>query len=328
MAEAQNTAAAGAGAAAPDAVDAARAISEEEVSALLEKGDPSRVRPFDFMAQRINRTQLPMLEIVSKTFAERCAASLSALLGRDASVQFTALDSAKAGDLQAALPVPSSLVVVRLKPLPGLAFVTVDPPLLLTLLDGFFGGSGRAATDPGAAIAPAAQRFLALMLRAFAGDLTAAWAPVAPLELELVKQESNPRLMQLGAPQDPMLVLKFTVEFGAHSGRIDWLVPEAMLAPIREALASDTGSAPARSPVAWAPALGTGLLEAEIETRAILAQAQISLRDLVRLTPGDIIPIEAPQQVTLLAGDVPLHRGRFGVSQGRNSLKILPGGPA
>jgi hypothetical protein len=27
-------------------------------------------------------------------------------------------------------------------------------------------------------------------------------------------------------------------------------------------------------------------------------------------------------------GDVPLHRGRFGVSQGRNALKIIPGGPA
>jgi flagellar motor switch protein FliM len=46
------------------------------------------------------------------------------------------------------------------------------------------------------------------------------------------------------------------------------------------------------------------------------------------LTPGDIIPIEAPQHVTLLAGEVPLYRGRFGVSQGRNALKIIPGGSA
>ena len=44
----------------------------------------------------------------------------------------------------------------------------------------------------------------------------------------------------------------------------------------------------------------------------------------MRLTPGDIIPIEPPQHVTLLAGEVPLYRGRFGVSQGRNALKILP----
>ena len=269
--------------------------------------------------------QLPLLEVVSKSFAERAGASLSGLLGRSATVAFTALESAKSADLQAALPLPASLAVVRLKPLPGLAFVSVEPALLLTLLDGFFGGSGRANADPLAAIAPAAQRFLALMLKSFAADLTAAWAPVTPLELELVKQETNPRLVQWGAPHEAMLVLRFTVEFGARSGRIDWLMPETLLAPVREVLAANGGQTALRKQEAWAPVLTAALQDAELDTRAILAQAQISLRELVRLSPGDIIPIEPPQQVLLLAGEVPLYRGRFGVSQGRNALKILSG---
>ncbi len=303
----------------------AAAISEEEVSALLEKDGAEAARPYDFTAQRINRMQLPLLEVVSKSFADRAAASLCALLGRDATMQFTSLESAKSADLQAALPVPASLAIVRLKPLPGFAFVSVEPGLLLTLLDGFFGGSGRATTDAQAAIAPAAQRFLALLLRSFAADLTAAWAPVTPVEFELVKQETNPRLVQLGAPNEALLVLKFTVEFGAHSGRIDWLLPEALLAPVREVLAADGGQTALRQQEAWAPVFTTALQDAQVDTRAILAQAQISLRELVRLSPGDIIPIEPPQQVTLYAGDVPLYRGRFGVSQGRNALKILSG---
>jgi len=304
------------------------AISDEEVAALLEKNTADAVRPYDFTSQRINRTQLPMLEILSKSFAERAGVSLSGVLGRDAGMQFSSLEAVKAADLQVALPLPASLAVVRLKPLPGFAFISVEPALLLTLLDGFFGGSGRATTDPLAAIAPAAQRFLGLMIRSFAADLTAAWAPVTPLELELVKQETNPRLAQMGGPQDSIVVAKFTVEFGARSGSIDWLLPETLLAPIRENLESDGGKAPARKQEAWAPVLRTALQDAQLETRAILAQAQISLGELVRLSPGDIIPIEAPQQVTLLAGDVPVYRGRFGVSQGRNALKILPGGPA
>lgn len=301
------------------------AISDEEVSALLEKNSADAVRPYDFAAQRINRMQLPLLEIVSKSFAERAGASLSTLLGREASMQFTALESAKSADLQAALPVPGSLAVVRLKPLPGFAFISVEPALLLTLLDGFFGGSGRATADPAAAIAPAAQRFLVLMLRSFAAELTAAWAPVAALELDLVKQETNPRLVQLGAAHESLLVLKFTVEFGTHSGRIDWLLPETLLAPVREALAADGSQSKLRKQEAWAPVFTTALQDAQLDTRAILAQAKISLRELVRLSPGDIIPIEAPQQVTLFAGDVPLYRGRFGVSQGHNALKILSG---
>jgi hypothetical protein len=41
------------------------AISEEEVSALLEKNGGDGTRPYDFTAQRINRMQLPMLEVIS-----------------------------------------------------------------------------------------------------------------------------------------------------------------------------------------------------------------------------------------------------------------------
>src|SRR5271168_3156557 len=177
------------------------AISNEEVAALLDGGGKeaaNAVRPYDFAVQRINRTHLPLLEVIARNFAERAGASLCRLLGRDAVMQFDALDSVKSADLQASLPVPASLAVVRLKPLSGFAYVCVEPALLLTLLDGFFGGSGRANGDPQAAVAPAAQRFLALMLRSFSPEFTAAWAAVTPLEMELVKQETNPRLVQLG----------------------------------------------------------------------------------------------------------------------------------
>jgi flagellar motor switch protein FliM len=309
-------------------------ISDEEVQALLEKDgkengkeSSNTVRPYDFGAQRINRAQLPLLEVINKSFADRAGASLSQLLGRDASMHFESLESVKSAELQVSLPVPATLAVVRLKPLPGFAYVSVEPALLLTLLDGFFGGTGRANADPQAAIAPAAQRFLALMLRSFTADLAAAWLPVSPVELELVKQETNPRLVQLGGPLESVVVAKFNVEFGARSGRIDWLLPDALLSPIRGVLAGDGATAPVRKQEAWAPVLTSALQDAQLDTRAVLAQAQISLRELVRLLPGDIIPIEAPQQVTLLAGDVPLYRGRFGISQGHNALKILPGAP-
>ena len=307
----------------------ASAISEEEVSALLEKQAPEAVRPFDFSAQRINRTQLPMLQTIAKSFAPRAAGTLSGLIGRDAAVEFTSIESMRVGDLQASLPTPGIVAAVRLKPLAGFAFVVVQPSLLVALLDAFFGGSGRPQTDTQAAVSGAAQRFLTLLLKSFGPDFTAAWTVVSPLELELAKLETNPRLVQLGSAQDSVVVVRFTCELGAQSGTIDWMLPDAQLTPIREALASDTGKAQtARKQDAWAPALTAALHEVEIELRAVLGSARISLRELVSLAPGDISPIETPEDVTLLVGDAPLRRGRFGVSQGRNALKILPGGSA
>ena len=312
--------------AAEDAPAASSDISQEEVSALLEQGAPGGVRPFDFGAQRINRTQLPMLQVIGKTFAERAKVTLSALVNREVACEFTSIDSVKPADLMASLPAPGSVAVVRLKPLAGQALVSVEPGLLLALMDGFFGGSGSGVVDGQAAVAPATQRFLALVLRSLSADFTAAWAPVSPLEIELVKQETNPRLLPLGAAQDSLTVVRFTAEFASIAGRIDWVLPDSLLAPLREALASDGAKAPTVKQEPWEPELRSALQEAQVEIRAILAQAEISLRELVRLTPGDIIPIEPPQDVSLLVGDVAVRRGRFGVSQGRNALKILPGG--
>ena len=306
----------------------ASAISEEEVSALLEKQTLDGVRPFDFSAQRINRTQLPMLQTIARSFAPRAAGTLTGLIGRDAAVEFTSIESVRVADLQASLPTPGIVAAVRLKPLAGLAFIGVQPSLLVALLDAFFGGSGRPAAEGQAAVSAAAQRFLTLLLKSFAPDFTAAWTVVSPLELELAKLETNPRLVQLGSAQDSVIVVRFTCELGARSGTIDWMLPDAQLTPIREALASDGGKAPARKQEAWGPTLSAALNDVEVEIRAVLGQARISLRELVSLAPGDIIPIETPQDVTLLVGDVPLRHGRFGVSQGRNALKIIPGGSA
>jgi flagellar motor switch protein FliM len=306
----------------------ASAISDEEVSALLDKNGADAVRPYDFGAQRINHTQLPMLAMIAKSFADRAAPTLSALLNRPMSLEFTSSEPVRAADLQASLPTPGSVAVLRMKPLPGCALMCVDPSLLLALLDAFFGGPGQPSTDAQAAVSGAAQRFLALMLKSLAADFTAAWTPVSPLELELVKQETNPRLLPLGNPQDSLTLLRFTGEFESHSGSIDWVLPDALLAPIREALASDSGKAPQRKQESWAPALGAALQEVEVELRAVLAEAKISLRELVRLSPGDIIPIDPPQDVTVFVGDVALRQGRFGVSEGRNALKIISGGLA
>jgi flagellar motor switch protein FliM len=54
----------------------------------------------------------------------------------------------------------------------------------------------------------------------------------------------------------------------------------------------------------------------------VLTETTISMRDLMNLKPGDVIPIDLPEVVTLRAEDIPVFRGRFGVSQGNRAIKI------
>ena len=256
-------------------------------------------------------------------------ASLSGLLGRDARMQFTSIESARAADLQAALPMPASVAVVRLKPLAGFAFVCVEPGLLLALLDGFFGGSGRArdrrpgghcaggAAVPGADAAQLQRRF---DRRVDAGIAARAGA-----------REAGDQSAAAAARRPAGFADRRAIHRGVRRMRrsIDWLLPdEHARADSRGPRLRRRQARPRASRRPGRRRSAPRCKRRKWKSARFWRKPQISLRELVRLAPGDIIPIEPPQHVTLLVGEVPLYRGRFGVSQGRNALKILPGGSA
>ena len=64
---------------------------------------------------------------------------------------------------------------------------------------------------------------------------------------------------------------------------------------------------------------GEDLQVLELQQRNLL---QWPGRELLKLKAGDVIPIDFPEAVTLRAEDVPVFRGKFGVSQGNRAIKI------
>ena len=307
-----------------EAAVAKNAISDEEVSALLEKNPSGEVKPYDLAGtQRITRGRLPALETIHETFARSFRLALFNLLQREPQVTFEGVRSQKAGDYLAAVTTPASLDICRIKPLPGSALFVFDPTLVFLMVDTYFGGPGvnvERAADRG--LTPTEVRFVQLVLRQAANDLAVAWTPVAQVEIELIKHESNPLFASVAAPTDTVLVNRFNVELPAGGGALDLVMPAMMIEPLREVLTAGIVARSGRDE-AWGPTLGTHLRDAAVEVRAVLTEIDITIGDLKRLKPGDVLPIDSPREVTLYAGDQPLYAGKFGVSRGRNALKIL-----
>ena len=301
-------------------------ISDEEASALLEKpgGGKGEVKPYDLAGtQRITRGRLPALETIHETFARSFRVSLFNLLQREPQVTFEGVRSQKAGDYLAAVTTPASLDICRLKPLPGNALFVFDPTLVFLMVDTYFGGPGRnveRAADRG--LTPTEVRFVQLVLRQAALDLSLAWTPVAAVEIELVKHESNPLFASVAAPTDTVLVNRFNIELPSGGGALDLVMPAMMIEPLREVLTAGIVARSGRDE-AWGPTLASHLRDASVEVRCVLTEFEISIGELKRLKPGDVLPIDAPREVRLLAGSQPLYEGKFGVSRGRNALKIL-----
>jgi flagellar motor switch protein FliM len=202
-------------------------ISDEEVAALLEKEGKGGVRPYDLVGtQRITRGRLPALETIHETFARSLRVSLFNLLQREPQVTFEGVRTQKAGDYLASVTTPASLDICRIKPLPGNALVVFDTNLVYLMVDTYFGGAGKPLERGGdRGLTPTEVRFVQLVLRQAASDLGQAWAPVAQVEVELVRHESNPLFASVAAPTDSVLVNRFNVELPAGGGALDLVMP-------------------------------------------------------------------------------------------------------
>jgi flagellar motor switch protein FliM len=100
-------------------------------------------------------------------------------------------------------------------------------------------------------------------------------------------------------------------------------MPYSMLEPIREVLDAGTQSDRTDIDDRWISALREEVNVAEVELESTLTQVQLSLRDILHMKPGDVIPIDMPEFVTLRAEHVPVFRGQLGVSNENLAIKIV-----
>jgi flagellar motor switch protein FliM len=298
-------------------------ISDEEANALLAPA-AGNVSPYDLCAGlRVTRGRLPTLELLHEVFTRQFRPSPFQLLKREPEVTFQGVQPQKASEYLAALSTNACIGIARARPLPGLVMFTLDPTLVYLMVDTYFGGTGRPTERlPDKPLTPTELRFAQMIIKLACTDLATAWRPVAELEFEWVKHETNPHFVNVATPADTLLVNRFNIEIATGSGCLDFVLPPTFVEPVRDALAAATAQGPASKEACWAAAIGSMLAGAALEVRAVLSEAEISLRDLVRLKPGDVVPIEPPRDVTLLAGDVPVYGARFGVSRGRNALRL------
>ena len=95
-----------------------------------------------------------------------------------------------------------------------------------------------------------------------------------------------------------------------------------MLEPVRDLLYSTMQSDQMTQDTRWTRNLGRRLMEAEVELRAELGYADMTLGDLVELRVGDVIPLDIPELTTLFCENIPVLRGRYGTREGHYALEV------
>ena len=312
-------------------------LSQDEVDALLGGVDDGAIdtsaeepefdgeaRPFDFNNQeRIVRGRLPTPEMINDRFSRYFRVSFFNMLRKSPEISVNGIEMIKFSEYIHTLFVPTSLSMIKMAPLRGTGLIMLDPKLVFILVDNFFGGDGSIhAKIEGRDFTSTELRVIEKVVQMCFADLVKAWAPVMSVEYSYHNHEVNPHMANIVSPSEVVVVSNFHVDLDGGGGDLHVVYPYSMIEPIRTVLdagvQSDYGDLDDR----WSILLKEELMHARINMQGLFIEKQLQVSDLINFKAGDIIPIDMPEQVVLLAEDMPIIRGQYGEHQGNTAVKV------
>jgi flagellar motor switch protein FliM len=310
-------------------------LSQDEIDALLHGVDdieeediepldsPGAVN-FDFSSQdRIVRGRMPTLELVNERFARHMRISLFNMMRRTAEVSINGVQMIKFGEYVHTLFVPTSLNMVRFRPLKGTALITMEARLVFILVENFFGGDGRYhAKIEGREFTPTERRITQMLLKLVFEDYKEAWAPVMDVAFDYLDSEVNPAMANIVSPTEVIVVSSFHIELEGGGGDFHISMPYSMLEPIRELLDAGVQSDKQDTDMRWSSALKEEIMDVPVGISAKLLEFDLPLRALLNMKAGDIIPVDMPENALMFIEDLPSFRGKLGRKGDNLALKV------
>ncbi len=301
-------------------VDDVEEEEEVEESAAREDGSAD----YDFSSQdRIVRGRMPTLEMVNERFARHMRISLFNMMRRTAEVSINGIQMIKFGEYIHTLFVPTSLNMVRFRPLKGTGLITMEARLVFILVDNFFGGDGRYhAKIEGREFTPTERRIIQMLLKLIFEDYKEAWSPVMDVSFEYLDSEVNPSMANIVSPTEVVVISSFHIELDGGGGDFHIALPYSMLEPIRELLDAGVQSDKEDTDMRWSKALRDEIMDVPVSLNTKFLEVELPLSQIMDLQSGDIIPIEMPEHITVLIEDLPTFRAKLGRSRDNIALKI------
>lgn len=308
-------------------------LTQDEIDALLHGADDvkpetpadnSGVKPFDFGSQeRIVRGRMPTLELVDERFARHMRISLFNMMRHSAEVTWNGVTMMKFGEYTQGLYVPTSLNMVRFRPLKGTALVTLEAKLVFILVENFFGGEGRFRTKiEGREFTPTERRITQKLLKMIFEDYKEAWAPVMDVEFEYLDSEVNPSMANIVSPSEVLAVNKFHIDLDGGGGDMHICFPYSMIEPIRELLDAGVQSDKGDTDVRWNKALREEVMGVNVDLRVKLLDAELALHDVMNFKAGDVLRVDIPENLLVFVEELPSYYGKLGRCGEKLAVKI------
>ena len=288
----------------------------------------ARVKKHDLASEDSSLgVNITSIDMINERFIRTFRLGLVEMLRTSPKVNPNQVEIVRFGDYLKSLKAPLSVNVVRMNPLRGNSIVVIDPTVVFSSLDSFFGGFGKGVGNlpPGRLFTPTESRIINLILEVFFKSRQEAWSAVLPIEFELVSSEINPQFAQIADENDLVILTRFEAEGNMDSqGFIDLVYPYASLKPIRELLRSrvQSGDGNDESDKQWREELEEAVDSASLEARVLLGSVESSFGEIEAMKEGDVLFFKKPELARLLVNGLPAFDVQVGSIGAQTAVQI------
>ncbi len=302
-----------------DEQNVSQILNQDEIDSLLNNGEDgdeqTGVRAL-LNVSTVSYERLPMLEIVFDRLVRLMSTTLRNFTQFNIEITLEGIDTMRFGDYLDGVAQPSMLSVFKAEEWDNFGLVTVDSSLIYTMVDVLLGGRrGTAAMRlDGRPYTLIERNLIEKMLHLVLSDLSAAFDPLSPVTFRFDRLETNPRFAMISRPSNATVVAKFRIDMEDRGGRIELLLPYAMLEPVRELLLQGfMGEKFGRDSI-WENHLAEALWCSDIDLLAVLDRHMTSLKQVLTWKVGTRLLLNATpdSEVEMVCGDIPMFYGRMG----------------
>ncbi|USB32088.1 flagellar motor switch protein FliM [Paenibacillus sp. YPG26] len=309
-----------------DALLAALSSGEMDAEELKKEDTQKKIRAYDFKrAVRFSKDHIRSLTRIHENFARYLTTYFSAQLRTFVQINVVQVEQLPYDEFIRSIPKMTILNIFEAEPLEGRMVLEVHPNVAYAMLDRLLGGIGTAPSK----IANLTEIETIIMERIFSRafeSLQEAWKTVIDISPRMEALETNPQFMQIVSPNETIALISLSTKIGDTSGMINLCIPHVVIEPIMPKLSVHhwfVSQKKSRAPEE-VEALKQRVNKAKLPIIAELGESQLSIREFLGLTVGDVIALNKPVQegLSIRVGEKLKYIGSPGTMKDRVAIQI------
>jgi flagellar motor switch protein FliM len=289
---------------------------------------PVDIQVYDFRRPaRVSKERLRTLEAMYERLVKNLEAWVISRVRGQIEVRLQSVEQFSFGEFTLSLPTPCSSFVFEIADTGQKGVIDIGPEFGFYVIDRVFGGTGNAAL-PNRSLTPIERMAIRTVAERVAQLTEEIWQDHVPMSLNVTGFESSPEILQVANREDPVLVANVEITAGNQSSLMLICLPFAVLDKFftssgqqRLALLHSTDAEREAARLKTENALR----EMRVPLSVRLPQFNLSLKDVMGMSVGSIIPTGIPKEARLIirTGTQERFVGQAGRVSGMLAVRIV-----